>query len=108
MSNIEITKIDWKKISVQLGSLLCSELNIDIGNVENVKLFVAELMSEEERMQSMHAIRSSLRTLESAVANIQEGYHFDDDVADLKVKAIEGAVDSLKPYMKILESFLAI
>jgi len=51
--------------------------------------------AEYMRNKKVHDIKGALRTLKMATDSLQEGYRFDDAVAELKITAMQKAVAAL-------------
>lgn len=64
-------------------------------------------LSEEGRRRRLHDHRTALNTLQSAVDNLNDGYRFDDNYADLKLIAIERALGTILSFSPTIEALYA-
>ena len=90
---------ELKKTIVE--SFDCNENSVEADTKIGILLFDSE--SQESRNKIIHDIRSGIRTLKNAVENLQEGYKFDDNMAELKIQAIDRSVSQLEKHLNSLE-----
>lgn len=96
-------KLDFIKHDVKSGpiSINSSELN---SKKEKAYLFEIKILKSEIKQipHAKHDLKSSFRTLKNAHDNIKQGYRFDDEYAELKIKTIEDALKKISPHIQKL------
>lgn len=77
---------------------------------DGVRHKLIEISQEQEALEALnrrvHDGRGSIRTLRLAIEAIQEGYRFDDDMAEAKLQAMSRAVDHLATEVAFVETVL--
>lgn len=106
MPNTSDSLIQLEKLSKEQIRQLAKSDTL-LGNISSNDPCLLLGFSEKDQQhidlnRKIHNLKSSLRTFKNVVENLKDGYQFDDQFAEAKIKLIEKATENLQPEIDLL------